>query len=466
MDEARLEALGLKPLDRRLRAIDAVKDKSELPALIAQLQQIGVHDAVRSRHRPGQAQLDRLRRLPVAVGARACRTATTTSTTTISALVSIRKKYGEHIEKMLAMAGDKTAKQDAADILALETAMARAHWTKVESRDPVKTYDKVAHRRICASDRAWLRLDSLPRRARASRRRSPTSCSTSRATSRTSARSSRRRRWPSGRPIFSGRRCATTRASSTSSYVDERFAFYGTVLSGVPQNRPRWQRGVALVNESIGEALGRVYVAKYFPPESKARMEKLVANLLARLQAEHRQPRLDGTARPRRKRRRSSRRSRRRSATRRSGATTRSSTIAPDDLVGNVMRARALRIRPQCREARQADRSRRVVHDAADGERLLQPDDERDRVPGRDPAAAVLQRRGRRRRQLRRHRRDDRPRDQPRLRRLRQPVRRRRQPARLVDDGQTTSTSTRRRRRSSRSSTPTARCPATTSTAS
>ncbi len=64
-------------------------------------------------------------------------------------------------------------------------------------------------------------------------------------------------------------------------YVDERFAFYGTILSGVPQNRPRWQRGVALVNESIGEALGRVYVAKYFPPESKARMEKLVANLLA-----------------------------------------------------------------------------------------------------------------------------------------------------------------------------------------
>jgi predicted metalloendopeptidase len=64
-------------------------------------------------------------------------------------------------------------------------------------------------------------------------------------------------------------------------FVDERFAFYGTVLSGIPQNRPRWQRGVALVNEAIGEALGRVYVEKYFPPESKARMEKLVANLLA-----------------------------------------------------------------------------------------------------------------------------------------------------------------------------------------
>jgi predicted metalloendopeptidase len=64
-------------------------------------------------------------------------------------------------------------------------------------------------------------------------------------------------------------------------YVDERFAFYGTTLSGVPQNRPRWQRGVALVDDLIGEALGQVYVATYFPPESKARMERLVANLLA-----------------------------------------------------------------------------------------------------------------------------------------------------------------------------------------
>jgi predicted metalloendopeptidase len=63
-------------------------------------------------------------------------------------------------------------------------------------------------------------------------------------------------------------------------YVDERFAFYGTTLSGVPENRPRWQRGVALVDESIGEALGKVYAEKYFPPSSKARMEKLVANLL------------------------------------------------------------------------------------------------------------------------------------------------------------------------------------------
>jgi predicted metalloendopeptidase len=63
-------------------------------------------------------------------------------------------------------------------------------------------------------------------------------------------------------------------------FVDERFAFTGTVLSGIPQNRDRWKRGVALLDDALGEALGKRYVAKYFPPQNKARMEALVANML------------------------------------------------------------------------------------------------------------------------------------------------------------------------------------------
>ena len=64
-------------------------------------------------------------------------------------------------------------------------------------------------------------------------------------------------------------------------FVDAHFAFYGTALRGVPQNRPRWKRGIALVERSIGEGLGKLYVAQYFPPESKARMDQLVKNLIA-----------------------------------------------------------------------------------------------------------------------------------------------------------------------------------------
>ena len=67
-------------------------------------------------------------------------------------------------------------------------------------------------------------------------------------------------------------------------YVDDEsrnlsFAFWGTALSGKTQDRPRWKRAVSSVEGCLGEALGQLYVAKYFPPAAKERMEKLVANL-------------------------------------------------------------------------------------------------------------------------------------------------------------------------------------------
>ena len=91
------------------------------------------------------------------------------------------------------------------------------------------------------------------------------------------------------------------------------------------------------------------------------------------------------------------------------------------------------RTNTNCRQGRQADRSRGMGHDAADGQRLLQPRAQRDRLPRRHPAAAVLRHGRRRCRELRRHRRGDRPRDGPRLRRPGPPLRRQGRAARLVD---------------------------------
>ncbi len=63
--------------------------------------------------------------------------------------------------------------------------------------------------------------------------------------------------------------------------ADERFAFFGQVLSGTTQQRPRWQRGVALVNVLLGDAVGQIYAQHYFPPEAKAQAEAMVANIIA-----------------------------------------------------------------------------------------------------------------------------------------------------------------------------------------
>jgi putative endopeptidase len=63
--------------------------------------------------------------------------------------------------------------------------------------------------------------------------------------------------------------------------VDERFAFYGKTLSGTPQIRQRWERAVAITNDALGDAVGRLYVEKHFPPEAKAQLQIVVKNIVA-----------------------------------------------------------------------------------------------------------------------------------------------------------------------------------------
>jgi putative endopeptidase len=64
-------------------------------------------------------------------------------------------------------------------------------------------------------------------------------------------------------------------------FVDERFAFFGKILSGTPEQRPRWQRGVAVVNAVLGDEVGKIYAQRYFPPEAKERAQKMVVNIVA-----------------------------------------------------------------------------------------------------------------------------------------------------------------------------------------
>jgi len=142
MDEAQLETLGLKPLQAEFASIDAISDKSALPALIAHMNQIGVgapygfgiaQDSKDSTHyavilsQGGLGLPDRDYYLK-----------------DDAKLKDAREKYLAHIEKMSAMAGERDAAANAAAILALETSIARAQWTRVEQRDPVKTYNKTA----------------------------------------------------------------------------------------------------------------------------------------------------------------------------------------------------------------------------------------------------------------------------------------------------------------------------------
>jgi putative endopeptidase len=278
IDEARLDALGLKPLEREFAAIDAIESKSELPGLLARLRQIGVTTPVdvdiQQDKRDSTRYIGYLSQNGLGLPDRDYYLDDKDAQ-----LVGIRKKYAEHIERMLTMAGSRTAKEDAAQILALETAIARAHWTKVENRDPVKTYTKMAAKDVPAYApgfdwKAYIAANGLPGgdadivlyQASYLKGFGEIAANTP---------------LPVWKTYLKWHVLRDYARFLSKAYVDESFAFYGKTLNGVPQNRPRWQRGVVLVDEAIGEALGKVYVTKYFPPESKARMEKLVANLLA-----------------------------------------------------------------------------------------------------------------------------------------------------------------------------------------
>ncbi len=189
--------------------------------------------------------------------------------------------YREHIATMwqLAGLGDAAAGTDAAArIAALESRIATIHWDKVKNRDPLATYNLMS---VADIDAAAPGLGL--------------------ATYLTAAHVTGTTTVNVGQPDFLTGLGALMTGTDIAVWADylrfhivsgyapyltadldaANFAFYGTALSGVPEQRPRWKRGVDLVQSVLGEALGQEYVARHFPAANKVRMVELVANLLA-----------------------------------------------------------------------------------------------------------------------------------------------------------------------------------------
>jgi predicted metalloendopeptidase len=281
MDTVQLERLGLRPLEAELVRIATLRDKSAIPALLAHYNAIGVRTLYVMQ--VGQDARDSTK---YAVGVEQSGLGLPDRDYYLqndAKLTQIRGCYREHIEKMLRLAGVAGAAADAQAVLALETQLAQAQWTKVANRDPVKTYNKVAladlpgllpgfdwHSYLVAAGLAG-RIDYVI-----------VGQPTYLAALDKILRATELCVWQA---YFRSQLLAAFAPYLSAAFVDEHFAFYGTILNGIPVNRPRWKRGVALVNRCLGESLGELYVAKYFPPASKTRMLALVDNLLAAYRA-------------------------------------------------------------------------------------------------------------------------------------------------------------------------------------
>jgi putative endopeptidase len=277
VDEAGRDALGYKPVQLLLARVDAIADKNQLPALMAEWTQIGIgvpyttivnQDAKDSSkyavliNQAGLGLPDRDYYLGDADEKNR----------------GIRVKYVELISKLLKRAGEDNGDALAKDVLALETELAKSHWTRLENRNPVKTYNKVEFDNLAelAPGFDWKSFIA------AAGIQGKTSYVVVRQPSYLTgfAKAMQTTPLPVWKAYLKWQVLNRHAPQLDRETVADHFAFFSTVLRGIPENEPVWKRGVRFVESGLGEALGKRYVQKHFPPEHKAKMEKLVANVL------------------------------------------------------------------------------------------------------------------------------------------------------------------------------------------
>ncbi len=193
-----------------------------------------------------------------------------------------KAKYHQYVAQMLKLAGWSQADADAPAIVELETRIAQASWTRAEERDPDKTYNPMTVPQLEQSApgfdwRPFLDAGSLHALASlvvAQNTAIPTLAAIYQQTPLETLKA-----WQAFHVIDA----AAPYLSNT--FVQARFEFHNHVLSGQPEIAARWKRSVDVVDGGMGEAVGQLYVARYFPPESKAKMQALVADLKAAFKA-------------------------------------------------------------------------------------------------------------------------------------------------------------------------------------
>lgn len=190
----------------------------------------------------------------------------------------IREKYVALVEKMLTLASVDDAAAKAQRIFDLETEIAAVHWDKVASRDSVATYNLRTWAEVLEATTpelgAWVDGMGIPDGALDEVVVYQPSAIEGIAALLTADRLDVWKEWLAWQVIRSNA------AYLSDEFVSTNFAFYGTTLTGTPQMRDRWKRGVSLVEGALGEAIGKVYVERHFPAAAKAAMDVLVANLI------------------------------------------------------------------------------------------------------------------------------------------------------------------------------------------
>jgi predicted metalloendopeptidase len=283
MDEAAIEAQGLTPLKGELAAIDKISTVAELQAEIARLQMMGVNAVFNF----GSDQ-DRRDASEVIAGAYQGGLGLPDRdyyTKADDDSKKTRDQYLAHLTRMFGLMGEGPAKaaENAKSVMALETRLAEASMTRVERRDPDKTYNRKSLAELAQltpnfSWTAYLKHLGAPPVPAINIGQPRYFEAVNRQLLATPL--------PQWKTYLRWHLVSAAAPSLSKKFVDENFDFYDKTLQGTPENEARWKRCVTSTDNVLGFALGKAYVRDYFPPEAKARADAMVKNLIAALRAD------------------------------------------------------------------------------------------------------------------------------------------------------------------------------------
>jgi len=275
MDTARADALGATPLAPELRRIDALSSRDDVTRQFGHAQRIGVGHpllfVVDQDEKNTTSYISYVYQRGLTLPDRDYYLKNDEK------FVAIRAKYLSYVEQLLELAGVPDVQAQAPRILALETRLAAAQWTRVQNRDALARYNKHT---LADADRVtpgfkWGEFLSAAGVPAGELVISQPSFFTAlgKAVQEVSLDD-----WK----IYLKYKLIDAYAPYLSAaFVDLHFGLHGRTLKGIEVDRPRWKRAVESIDETMGEIAGRLYVEKHFRPEAKQRMDQLVANLLA-----------------------------------------------------------------------------------------------------------------------------------------------------------------------------------------
>ncbi len=274
LDEERIESLGVTPISGQLAAAASVASIPEFLAALGELERSGVSGFYQLfvDNDPGDPERYLVFAEQGGIGL------PDESYFREEKFADVREAYRAHLERMFRLAGLSDPAERAERVFALETAIAAVHWDNVASRDSEKTYNLMnwadAASLVPADLAVW--RDAMG---------APTGVFNElvlRQPSFTSGVGALlvEEQLPAWRDWLSWQVVRGSAAYLTSDIVEANFDFYGRTLTGTPEMRDRWKRGVSLVEGALGEAVGHIYVAKHFPETAKTAMDVLVANLV------------------------------------------------------------------------------------------------------------------------------------------------------------------------------------------